>query len=174
MGVALEGKYTNNTGYFIPSDNRWLPAVLNAPVGWAYSWRRAQHGKDEALRYFTTFVETYPIPPRPGDSIDDLVTSVSAAQGQVVAGRIAIRDWLRVEFGLEKSGASLSQPQELDADGFATAVRKALPKSRKLSAADIARLKQEHAAPHRNPWRWSTAFPISSTPPTASHPRTSR
>ena len=146
FSLDLEGKYTNNTGYFIPSDNRWLPAVLNAPVGWAYSWRRAQHGKDEALRYFTTFVETYPIPPRPGDFIDDLVTSVSAAQGQVVAGRIAIRDWLRVEFGLEKSGASLSQPQELDADGFATAVRKALPKSRKLSAADIARLKQEHAA----------------------------
>ena len=34
---------------------------------------------------------------------------------------------------------------KLDADGFAAAVRAALPKSRKWSAAEIARLKQEYA-----------------------------
>ena len=36
-------------------------------------------------------------------------------------------------------------PHALDADGFVTAVRAALPKSRKWSAAEIARLKQEYA-----------------------------
>jgi hypothetical protein len=33
-----------------------------------------------------------------------------------------------------------------DGDAFVTAVRAALPKSRKFSSAEIARLKQEHAA----------------------------
>src|SRR5205823_2508127 len=46
---------------------------------------------------------------------------------------------------LDKPGQSLGQPHMLDADGFVAAARKALPKSRRLSASDIARLKQEHA-----------------------------
>ncbi len=140
------GRYINNTAYFIPSSDPWLIAVLNAPIGWAFSWRRAQHGKDEALRYFTSFVERYPIPPRGGYDVDGLVDDVGAKTSQFILGRVAILDWLRLEFDLEKPGAALSKPHELDADGFAAAVRKALPKSRKLSAADIARLKQEHAA----------------------------
>lgn len=140
-----KGHYTNNTCYFVSSGDPWLLAVLNAPVGWAYSWRRAQHGKDEALRYFTSFVESYPIPKRPGSNIDDLVQDVAAMRGQIVLGRVAILDWLRLEFGIDKPGAALSQSHELDADGFAAAVRKTLPKSRKISAAEIARLKQEHA-----------------------------
>lgn len=53
-------------------------------------------------------------------------------------------DWLRHEFSLEKPGGALAQPHDLDADAFVAAVRKALPRSKKLSAAEIARLKQEH------------------------------
>lgn len=56
----------------------------------------------------------------------------------------AISDWLRHEIGIDKLGA-FSNPHELDADGFVAAVRKALPKSKRLSAAKIVRLKQEHA-----------------------------
>jgi hypothetical protein len=57
----------------------------------------------------------------------------------------SILDWLRHEFGLEKPGTALLTTHLLDADGFAAAAHKVLPKSRKLSAADFARLKQEHA-----------------------------
>jgi hypothetical protein len=52
---------------------------------------------------------------------------------------------LRHEFGLDKFGRVLAEPQMLDADGFVAAVRAALPKSRKWSVAEIARLKQEFA-----------------------------
>jgi hypothetical protein len=67
-----------------------------------------------------------------------LIRSVSTGIG-------AIHDWLRLEFGLYKFGRALAEPHKLDADGFVTAVRAALPKSRKWSAAEIARLKQEYA-----------------------------
>jgi hypothetical protein len=43
--------------------------------------------------------------------------------------------------GVDRLG---SQAHEHDADGFVVAVRKALPKSKKLSAAEIARIKEEH------------------------------
>ncbi len=65
----------------------------------------------------------------------------------------AIHDWLHHEFGIDKPGRALAEPHKLDPDGFVTAVRAALPKSRKWSAAEIARLKQEHAdtlTPARN------------------------
>lgn len=45
---------------------------------------------------------------------------------------------------MEVVQGELVKPHELDADAFAAAVRKALPRSRKLSAADIQRLKEEH------------------------------
>lgn len=63
FAIDREGLYVNNTTYFLPTDDPWLAAVLNTPIGWWQSWRGAQHGKDEALRYFNTFVESYPVPP---------------------------------------------------------------------------------------------------------------
>ncbi len=144
--LDLDGRFSNNTAYFIPSDSRWLLSVLNSPIGWAYAWRNAQHGKDEALRYFTTFVENFPIPNIHSnfayrDYVGDIVTSTA----NLNRGRSAITDWLRIEFGILKPGSELAEVHRLEADEFVGAVRRALPKSRKLSAADIARLKQEHA-----------------------------
>jgi hypothetical protein len=54
-------------------------------------------------------------------------------------------DWLRVEFDLNMRNSALDNLEEFDADVFVAAVRKALPKSRKLSAAEITRLRSEHA-----------------------------
>jgi hypothetical protein len=58
----------------------------------------------------------------------------------------SILDWLRVEFAIDKASASLARPEKLDANAFAIAVGKSLLKSRKLSAAEIARLNREHVA----------------------------
>ena len=80
------------------------------------------------------------------ETVYDFVQRVSQARSQVGGGRMSILDWLRHEFGIEKPGPALAEPDLLNADAFAAAVRKVLPKSQKLSAADIARLKQEHAA----------------------------
>ena len=52
--VDRHGRFTNNTYYFLPSAAPDVAASLNAPVGWWFAWRKAQHGKDEALRFFTS------------------------------------------------------------------------------------------------------------------------
>jgi hypothetical protein len=145
FSLDMSGRFTNNTGYFIPTGSQWLTSVLNAPIGWHFAWRKAQHGKDEALRYFTSFVETYPIPPMP-DGFEDLnlVPQMAALKSQVSEAGSLITNWLRHEFSLEKPGPALSAPHTFDADGFATAVRATLPKRQRLSAADIQRLKDEH------------------------------
>ncbi len=59
--------------------------------------------------------------------------------------KAGIHDGLRIEFGLERPGRALEKPERLDADDFAAAVRAALPRRRHLSAAEVARLKREHA-----------------------------
>jgi hypothetical protein len=138
-----QGRFTNNTCYFLPSGDPWLGCVLNAPIGWWFSWRRAQHGKDEALRYFTSFVEDYPVPTR-----HDILGEIDYLQKRKEFIRNAVRsvhDWLYHEFAMKKIVRALAEPQDLDADGFATAIRGALPKSIRLSAAEIGRIKQEYA-----------------------------
>ncbi len=100
------------------------------------------------LRFIKEFIVTVPIPrlPAEGEAQSAEVTGALAKLTNLQGTSItSILDWLRHEFGLEKPGQTLAQPHLLDADGFVAAIRKALPKSRKLSAADIARLKQEHA-----------------------------
>ena len=54
-----------------------------------------------------------------------------------------MRDWLTLEFGVPDLVA-LNDIRGLDSDRFVSAVRSSLPKSRKWSAAEIARLKHEY------------------------------
>src|SRR5947208_10384185 len=61
FALDQEGYVCNNTVYLLPSKDTWLLALLNSPPVWWFSWRAAVHGKDEALRFFTDFVETLPI-----------------------------------------------------------------------------------------------------------------
>jgi hypothetical protein len=143
------GIFLPNTAYMIASTDCWLLSVLNSPTFWWWSWRKAMHGKDEALRYIQEFIVTAPIPTASEGLVveaRDLTDSLTFEKQNRAGAAAAILDWLRYEFGLDKPGAALSQPHTLDADAFAAAVRKALPKSHKLSAADFARLRQEHAA----------------------------
>src|SRR5262245_45848151 len=93
------GTRANSTIYFLPTEDRWLLAVLNSSVGWWYSFRTAQHGKDEALRFFTTFVEAFPIPAELdayktelSDSVANLIRC-SESEHQM---RRDLFDWLRV------------------------------------------------------------------------------
>jgi hypothetical protein len=144
FALDTSGLFSNNSGYFIPTGDTWILAILNAPLGWWFSWRRAQHGKDEALRYFNTFVEGYPVAPAGDVDLTKLVLDASCATVAVRTTTTTIHDWLRHEFGLDKIGRVLAEPHKLNADGFVTAVRAALPKSRKWSAAEFARLKQEY------------------------------
>ena len=146
--IDLSGMLLSNKAFFIPSSSRPLLCVLNSPIGWWVSWRHYMHMKDEALSNDGVRITTFPIPLCLNNDEEKLTIvgdSLITLTNRVSGGCAGILDWLHYEFGLDRPGSSLSQPHELDAEAFAAAVRKALPKSRKLSASDIGRLKQEHS-----------------------------
>ena len=142
------GLYANNTMYFLPTSDNWILAVLNSPIGWWYSWRNAQHGKDEALRYFTAFLESFPIPsptPKQRKAAEILVESlvgISAKRNQMTR---TLLDWLRVEYGIEKPSQKLQAPTELDSDGFVAEVRRIRGKKNPLSSSALKGLRDEYA-----------------------------
>ncbi len=138
--------FSNNTVYFLPTDDIWALAILNAPIGWWYSWRAAQHGKDDALRYFTTFVENYPVA-QPSDIIRSQVTEAVARlitiTKDVAKTTATILDWLRLEFDMTKPNQRLQAPVALSLDDFLTEVRKS--RKGRLAPAAISALKQGFA-----------------------------
>jgi hypothetical protein len=144
FSIDAAGIFTNNTGYIIPSGDPWLAAVLNAPVGWWFAWRKAQHGKDEALRYFNTFVEDYPVPPPPAADVSSMTDRLTELALDASARGKQMTEWLRYEWGLTDLNRTLQNPIVLDADGFLKAVREALPKTRKITAAEVAELSREY------------------------------
>jgi hypothetical protein len=146
FSIDAAGIFTNNTGYVIPSGDPWLAAVLNAPIGWWFAWRKAQHGKDEALRYFNTFVENYPVPPRPAADITSVTNRLTELTLDGSARSRQMTDWLRHEWGLTDLNRTLRNPVALSLDAFLNAVREALPKKRKITAREIAELSREHSS----------------------------
>jgi hypothetical protein len=147
--LDTRGRYTNNTCYFLPTVSPAVVASLNAPIGWWYSWRKAQHGKDEALRYFTSFIETYPVAPiRKSDErkIADNVSRIAIKVDETHEAHCKLSDWLRHQFGVEKMKGALTTATALDQESFITAIRDNLPGQRVVTASEIAELKREHAA----------------------------
>jgi hypothetical protein len=145
--IDRAGRYTNNTCYFLPTAAPWIAASLNAPVGWWYSWRKAQHGKDEALRYFTSFVETYPVSPIGGNQAEEIERNVTRLSELVDATHGAERatfDWLRHRFNTEKPKGRLLSPVSLDSDNFITACTELLPRRQAPTATEIGELKREY------------------------------
>ncbi|MBP3957088.1 hypothetical protein J8F10_17620 [Gemmata sp. G18] len=139
------GLHINNTVYILPTEDLWVLAVMNAPVMWAYCWRNAQHGKDEALRFIREFVQTIPIP----KPTDGQRAEVEAAVGRLIelaceqqGGRAAILDWLRSEFNVEKASQKLQVPATLSADAFVAEVKKESKKG--FGVAELKRLKDEY------------------------------
>ncbi len=142
------GKFlSNNTTYFLPTEDAWLLSVLNAPIGWWFAWRSAQHGKDEALRYFTSFMESYPVP-RPSEGaaeecrkaverLNEIARSCSETTRDLL-------DWLRTEHSITEPSQKLQSALELDSDAFATEVRKLRGKKDPLSLAALKVLRAEH------------------------------
>jgi hypothetical protein len=143
--VATNEEFINDLNFMIPSADYWVASVLNSPSSWYFLWRHAIHGKDEVLRLKSIYMETMPIPKSAGD-VSQHVLDISRNSDHVQKANSSILDWLHYQFGLEKPGRALSDPHTLDAESFVEAVKAALPKRRRLSAADIGELKREHAA----------------------------
>ena len=147
FNLDTEGTLSNNTVYFLPTADPWVLASLNSPAAWAFAWRRAQHGKDEALRYFNPFVESFPIP----EPTDEQRATCDEAVGRLVAmaktRQETVRDvlnWLRTEHGIEKPSLKLQDPPSLGQDDFLGEVRRLRGRKRPLGVAEHRTLRDEY------------------------------
>ena len=111
---------------------------------WWHNWRYLPHMKDEALSPMGFLFERLPIA-QPSSEAEANAARLVELSNTVRSSTTAIHDWLRIELELEHPGRELESPARLNADRFAAAVRAALPRRRQLSAAEITRLKHEHA-----------------------------
>jgi Eco57I restriction-modification methylase/TaqI-like C-terminal specificity domain len=142
------GCYVNNTVYLLATSDVWLMAVLNAPAGWWFAWRAAQHGKDEALRYFNTFLENYPVPaPVKGQAqaATEAVARLSSIRQATGASREKLTDWYRVVLEISRPPRLLLNPFGMTADEFYEHVRKARGARKPLSAAAVQAVREEYA-----------------------------
>ncbi|MFI5455560.1 MAG: Eco57I restriction-modification methylase domain-containing protein [Isosphaerales bacterium] len=139
---------SNNTTYFIPSKDEWLLSVLNAPIGWWFAWRTAQHGKDEALRYFTSFMEGYPVPHSSNENVEQCRKQVRRLVEIVRSHQDSTRqilDWLKVEHSIEEPSLKIQSALEVDCESFVADVRKARGKKNPLSLSALRSLREEHS-----------------------------
>ena len=142
------GVYINNTSYCIPGEHPWLLAVLNSAVMWSYLWRHAQHGKDEALRLISGFMETLPIPTpsaevaaAAAERVAEL-TTLTRAQAET---NPLLLNWLKFGFGVKTPPRSLSQPMALSTEAFVAEVTAAMRSAkRRVGPLDPRELAQEH------------------------------
>jgi hypothetical protein len=131
FSLDTEGRIFNNTVYLLSSDSAWLIALLSSPLMWSYSWRNAAHGKDEALRFFSDFMQRVPIAQPTDEARGEVEDAVERLISLARSGQEARRDtlgWLRVEFGVEKPGQKLEDFAALGPDAFVDEVRKRRPR----------------------------------------------
>ncbi|MAC52274.1 MAG: type I restriction endonuclease subunit M [Gimesia sp.] len=143
-----EGLYTNNTVYFLQGNEYWLLAVANSPVNWWYSWRKAIHGKDEALRFIKKYVLKMPIPIPTSEVLlksKELIDRLINISQKLNTTTNTILDWLCVEFEITKPNQKLRSLLDLNSDSLITEVRKVRGKKKLLSAAALKALREEYS-----------------------------
>lgn len=126
----------------------WALAILNAPVGWWYAWRGAQHAKDEALRYFSTFVDAYPIPlpsSKAEASAAELISSLSNASKSVDQARRGLADWYQHTMEISKANRSLLNPFDMHIDDFINQIANQRGKRNPLSSVALRSIREEYA-----------------------------
>ena len=145
----LQGYYTNDLCFILPSENEWSVAILNSPAMWAYMWRHVMHGKDEVLRLKNIYTETLPIAPPTQEAQGEAEEAAGVWSRSRDPGRWSGDDtpnWLRVEFGVEKPGQKLEDFATLGPDAFVEEVRKRRPKGEgRLTPGALRDLKSGYA-----------------------------
>jgi hypothetical protein len=150
--LAFSESPTNflNTCYVWPTADLYVLGVLNSPLMWAYLWRNAQDGKDEALRLFGTFMTSPPIAepiPEIRAEVEEKVAALLARTTETRNQTHELLNWLRHDFAVEKPGQQLEDVVCLTRDAFAAEVRKRRPKGApRLSPAAIGELTDTHAS----------------------------
>ena len=132
-----------------PTADRWLLGLANSPLMWAYLWRAALKGKDDALRLTPAVAELLPIAPPPPEVRTEAKASVErlvelTRERKAVAGEVLA--WLADDFGVAQPGPALQGFAELAADRFVDEVRQRLPRdAAPLSPRQVAVLRNAHA-----------------------------
>jgi hypothetical protein len=141
------GRYGNNKTFFIPTDDRYLLAVLNSPLMWWHNWRSLPHMKDEALSPVGFLMESLPIA-RPSDVLRAKAEATAEQLVEITESyhvlRKTILDWLHVEYSIEKASQKLQSLTELNSDTFIAEVKRIRGKKNPLSAAALKSLRVEH------------------------------
>ncbi|ATW02204.1 Eco57I restriction-modification methylase domain-containing protein [Sphingorhabdus sp. YGSMI21] len=151
-----DSRYINNTAYFLNSTDPWLPTLLNSPIMWWYSWRKAQHGKDEALRFMESYISPFPVVAPVESELGESTERSLAVREALREIRIAdetLFDWLEQTFETRAFPAMLRQSSKLDSDNFISSVRAALPRRHELTPGALRQLRDaftEIAEPARN------------------------
>ena len=147
FSLSETGHYVNNTVYLLPTSNCWILSTLNSPSSWWFAWRTAQHGKDEALRYFNTFVESYPIPAPPEGSNEhasEAVSRLARIREEVDVTCARLREWYQVTLEIRKPSRPLSNPFGLTGDEFIKQASLARGPRKPLSAAALNAVREEY------------------------------
>jgi methylase of polypeptide subunit release factors len=142
-----EGVPSNNKTFILPTDDRYLLAVLNSPLMWWFNWRHLPHMKDEALTPAAFLVEEIPIVEPNGavrDSTEKAVRRLIEITASQQQSQRTLLDWLRVEYSIEKPGNKLQAVAELDSATLVTEVKRIRGKKLPLTAAGLQALRDEY------------------------------
>lgn len=127
FSIGTSGQYLLNTAYLWPKADLYAVGVLNSGALWAWMWRNAQHGKDEALRLIQSFVLTIPI----AEPTAALRTIVETAVAELLTNTAAqqthrgdLAAWLQVEHGIGNPGDKLTHANLPDLATFTTEIKK--------------------------------------------------
>jgi len=118
-------------------------------VLWGYLRRGANHGRDEAVRFFGQVVEMLPIAPPTAEMEADAAASVPRL-AELSAERRALTAelfrWLRSEYAVAQPGARLEGFAGLNATEFVDEVRRRRPrKADALTPREVGMLRNAHA-----------------------------
>jgi hypothetical protein len=155
------GHLGNDKTFFLPTRDTWLIATLNSPLMWWHNWRHLTHLKDEALSTISDQLVRIPIAkPHPGhaEQADALVERLVAGNCASHLQRDAVLDLLRIQYGIDKPGNSLTDMTSLSSDEFVREILKRRPKKgatlsvsgqkdlRKLYETEVAPLRERKAS----------------------------
>ena len=144
FAVSEPGTVAEMTCSCLPSPDRWLLAVLNSALMWAYMSRTVIHGKDEVLRLKTIYVEQLPIA-QPSDTERSLANEITGRlielTKQEQSATHEVLAWLVAEFGVTTPGQALEAFADLEEGPFIQQVRARRSKGEvRLSPAAVSEL----------------------------------
>ena len=146
--LEVDGLFSNNKTFILPTDDLYLLGLLNSPLMWWFTWRHLPHMKDEALNPAAFLMAELPIvepTPEIREGVEPTVRRLIDITSSRQQTQRTLIDWLKVEYGIEKPGNKLSAVTRLDSDGFVAEVKRIRGRKQPLTAAGLQALREEYS-----------------------------